>query len=241
MYKSNFINNFLKKFKQKKNDVIEEMTSEENKLIENCLKYSMTTRLRMWSLINSINYVSNKNIKGDFVECGVWKGGNLMLFNFLNQKYKLNKKIYGYDTFEGMPLPSRFDFKYDGRSALNLYSKRTRSKDGWAKSSFDEVKSNLLTECSLDNIHLIKGLVEDTLLIKKNLPKKISILRLDTDFYESTKIELEILFPLLEEDGILIIDDYGHYKGSRKAVDEYFKKKPFLIYVDHSCRIFINN
>tara|TARA_B100000925_G_C21961930_1_gene453783 strand:- start:291 stop:998 length:708 start_codon:yes stop_codon:yes gene_type:complete len=235
------MNNFLKIFKQKKNDVIEEMTSEENKLIDKCIKYSMTTRLRMWSLINSINYVSNKNIKGDFVECGIWKGGNIMIFNILNKKKKLNKKIYGYDTFEGMPLPSQFDYKYDGRSALDLFKKRTNSKDGWAKSTFDEVKNNLLRECSMDNTHLVKGLVENTLLVKKNLPKKISILRLDTDFYESTKIELEILFPLLEKNGVLIIDDYGHYKGARKAVDEYFKKKPFLIYVDHSCRVFINN
>ena len=74
------------------------------------------------------------------------------------------------------------------------------------------------------------------------LPKKISLLRLDTDFYESTKIELEELYPLLSKNGILIIDDYGHWKGARKAVDEYFKKKklfPFLNKVDYSCRLMI--
>ena len=64
---------------------------------------------------------------------------------------------------------------------------------------------------------------------------------MDTDFYESTKIELEVLFPRLETGGVLIIDDYGNYKGARKAVDEYFKSKPFLIYVDHTCRLLIKN
>ena len=79
------------------------------------------------------------------------------------------------------------------------------------------------------------------MLIEKNIPKKISILRLDTDFYESTKIELEILYARLETSGVLIIDDYGNYKGARKAVDEYFKIKPFLIYLDHTSRLLIKN
>lgn len=250
MYKKlikKIVNNFfLNKFgyqisKLNVDETIEEMTSEENHLITKCLKYSMTTKERMWALISSINYVSNKNIKGDFVECGVWKGGNLILYNLLNQKMNLNRKIYGYDTFEGMPLPSRYDFKYDGRSALDLYNQRTKSEDGWCKSTLDEVEKNILKECSDQNISLIKGKVENTLLIEKNIPEKISILRLDTDFYESTKIELEILFPRLEKNGILIIDDYGNYKGARKAVDEYFKTKPFLIYIDHTCRLLINN
>ena len=82
---------------------------------------------------------------------------------------------------------------------------------------------------------------EETLLNSNNVPEKISILRLDTDFYESTKMELEVLFPRLEKNGILIIDDYGFKYGARKAVDEYFKEKPFLIYVDHDCRLLIKN
>ena len=105
----------------------------------------------------------------------------------------------------------------------------------------DEVEKNILKECPIHNTNLIKGKVEDTLLNDKNIPEKISILRLDTDFYDSTKVELERLFPRLEKNGILIIDDYGNFKGARKAVDEYFKTKPFLIYVDPSCRLLINN
>jgi hypothetical protein len=87
---------------------------------------------------------------------------------------------------------------------------------------------------------LCKGPVEKTLLNKKNLPKKISLLRLDTDFYESTKIELEILYPLLVKKGVLIIDDYGHWKGARKAVDEYFKNCYNCVHrIDYTCRLII--
>jgi O-methyltransferase len=228
-------------FKSKEDRVIEELTLYEDQLIEKCLKYSMTTKVRMWSLLNSINYIYNNNIQGDFVECGVWKGGNLILYEILNQKYNLNKKVFGFDTFEGMPLPGEYDYKYNNVSAIDLYNKKVKIENNWCKSSLDEVKTNILTECSNANVNLIKGKVENTLLVEKNIPDKISILRLDTDFYESTKIELEVLFPKLEKNGILIIDDYGTYKGARKAVDEYFKKKAFLIYIDHTCRLLIKN
>ena len=84
------------------------------------------------------------------------------------------------------------------------------------------------------NIIYVKGLVEKTL--DGNFPEKISLLRLDTDFYESTKKELEILFPKLQSGGIIIIDDYGHWKGCKKAVDEYFvnKKNIFFQQIDYS-------
>ena len=105
-----------------------------------------------------------------------------------------------------------------------------------------EVENNLSENCSLTNVKLIKGRVEETLLVRKNLPKKISILRLDTDFYSSTKVELNILYPRLVTGGVLIIDDYGFWKGARKAVDEYFKNfRPFFHYVDHSCRLMIKS
>ncbi len=228
-------------FKSKNDRAIEEITPYENKLINKCLKYSMTTKVRMWSLLNSINYIYNNNIQGDFVECGVWRGGNLILYELLNQKYNLDKKVFGFDTFEGMPMPGEHDFKYNNLSAMDLYNRKVKIENNWCKSTLDEVKRNILTECSNVNVKLIKGKVENTLLVKENIPDKISILRIDTDFYESTKIELEILFPKLEKNGVLIIDDYGSYKGARKAVDEYFKKKAFLIYIDHTCRLLIKN
>ena len=113
-------------------------------------------------------------------------------------------------------------------------------KNIWAYSSINEVEDNIKKKVPDNDIKLIKGPVEQTLLQEINLPKKISLLRLDTDFYESTKVELEILYPRLVSGGFLIIDDYGHWKGSRKAVNDYFDdKKPFIHVIDETCRLII--
>lgn len=193
----------------------------------------MTNFERMWALIQSFHHVKQESLIGDFVECGVWKGGNIILLKKLIEKFNLKKNIYGFDTFEGMVKPGFYDVNYKNKSANPI-------EIGIAMCSLENVKKNIIKNTNSDNIFLIKGKVENTLRNKNNLPKKISILRLDTDFYESTKIELEILFPRLVKGGILIVDDYGYWKGAQKAVDEYFGNyRQFLHYVDHSCRLLI--
>ncbi len=228
---------------------IVEAKNDEINLLEISSKYSMTSLLRRWALINSIKHVKNKNIEGDFVECGVWKGGNLIIFNNLINKYKLNKKIFAYDTYTGMSEPTVFDkniLNVDAKKEWEINKKTDNINLSFnCYSSLDEVKNNIkknsYNENSLENLNFIKGKVEETLQSKENLPEKISILRLDTDWYESTKVELEVLYPRLVKNGILIIDDYGHWKGARKAVDEYFKDKKIVKhYIDFSCRMIIN-
>ena len=103
------------------------------------------------------------------------------------------------------------------------------------------VKKNILRYSNINNIKFIEGEVEKTLLYEENLPKKISILRLDTDFYSSTKKELEILYPRLVSGGVCIIDDYGYWKGARQAVDEYFGDQKWLHVVDQTCRYLIKD
>lgn len=226
---------------------IVEATEEQKQLMHLSGKYSMTSLIRRWSLIQSIKYINDKKIDGDFVECGVWKGGNLLIFEKLNLKFNLRKKIYAYDTFAGMSEPTEYDKDLAQKNAKVEWNKNAQNKE--INYSFNcyaglnEVKNNLKENLvKIDNINLIEGKVESTLVNKVNLPNKISILRLDTDWYESTKIELDILYPLLEVGGILIIDDYGYWQGSRKAVDEYFKdKNVWLQYVDHSCRMIVKN
>lgn len=222
-----------------KNLIVEEISKYEENLLINCSKFTGTMTIPIWTLINSIKYVARNNIDGDFVEAGVWRGGNLIIYNELKKKFLLNNKIFAYDTFEGMPLPSKYDIKWNGITAFDRY--KLKSND-WCKCSLEDVKKNILSiSKDLDDIKFIKGLVENTLLVEDNLPKKISILRLDTDFYESTKIELEILYPRLVNGGVLIIDDYGNWKGCKKAVDNYFQNKAFLIYIDHGSRLYIKN
>lgn len=230
----------------KKYEMPAEASNYEKKIILKSLKYSMTTSIRMWALLQSAKEVLKKKIKGDFVECGVWRGGNIILLKNILEQHKIKKNVYGFDTFQGMTEPTRHDVDTENNSA-SILMKNTNKTDQefsiWAYSSLEKTKKNIYKNIkSKKNLKLIQGKVEDTLVIRENVPKKISLLRLDTDWYESTKIELEILYPLLQKGGILIIDDYGHFKGCRKAVDEYFskhKKRPLLHYVDYTCRLII--
>ena len=231
---------FIKKKDFWKNNIPE--IDEENKnLIEFIGEYSLTPLIRRWTLIKSLHYINKKKVIGDIVECGIWRGGNLFLAKKIQDKYykEIKRKLYGFDTFEGMPEPSI----HDGAKVNKTYQNFKNKNEPWTKASLDDVKNfskKLFSD--IDEFNFIKGKVEDTLRDNKNLPNKISLLRLDTDLYESTKIELNILYPLLVEKGILIIDDYGDFQGCRKAVDEYFSDKNVLmISVDKSCRVIVKN
>jgi len=225
------------KFIKKIDHELENTSSFNKKLIKNFSKYTMTSDMKIFSLIKAFEYVNKFNISGDFVECGVYTGGNIMILKKLIEKNNLEKNIYAYDTFEGMTSPTSHDIKIDGTVATKKFLK----KKNWSSCSLENVKKNFTEmDLSLNNVKFIKGKVEDTLKISTNLPNKISILRLDTDFYESTKIELEYLYPLVVDGGVLIIDDYGSWLGSKKATDEYFSKKiNFMHFVDHSARMII--
>jgi len=224
-----------------------EATSAEIDIVKTAAKFSMTSMDRVFCLLRAIQHVNNNNLDGDFVECGVWKGGNLILFKKMIEKLNIkNKKIYGFDTFEGMPEPTDDDRAADGfLGGLKAeYYMRVQKKDinvdnihNYAP--IEMVEKNFINNTNdKDNLLLIKGKVEDTLKILSNIPEKISILRLDTDWYESTKFELEVLYPRLVKNGVLIIDDYGEWSGSRKATNEYFKdKKVAMFKIDRAARL----
>ena len=227
-------------------NLIPEVSKDELDFIKGLEGYSMCPPAAHWSIIQSINYISKKKIEGDFVECGVFKGGNLILMNHIMQKLNLHKKIFAYDTFDGMSEPTEFDMDLKYVSADKTFSDYKKNDEKWCYGSLEEVKKNIekFDKNFLKNFSFIKGKVEDTLDNINNLPQKISLLRLDTDFYESTKKELEILYPRLSKGGILIIDDYGHWKGSQKAVDEYFDLKnnfQFLHRIDYGTRLLIKD
>ena len=218
----------------------------EKLLMDKVKNFTLTNDERIWLLIQALKIINKNQIKGDIVECGVWKGGNLILLSELCQKFRLDKKILGFDTFEGMTEPTNYDFNFYNKSAKKNMEKYKNNKDDkdsfWAVNSLEDTKKNIQLNTTYKNFKLIKGDVLKTLDQKENLPSSISLLRLDTDFYESTKKELEILYPLLNKGGILIIDDYGHWKGCRKAVDEYFKDKNLNFFMcDFSCRFMIKD
>ena len=164
----------------------------------------------------------------------------------LSDKNIVDRKVILYDTYEGMSQPTEQDKNIVGQPASSLLQQSSiEIQDSiWCYSGFEEVKQNLslsglLPEC----IIMIKGKVEDT--IPTQLPtKSISLLRLDTDWYESTKHELNYLYPLLNKSGVLIIDDYGHWEGCRKAVDEYVLTHNLSILfnrIDNTGRLAIKN
>lgn len=193
--------------------------------------FSMTSFERIVELFNCLEYIRLNEIEGDIVECGVWKGGNILgIMEYLDY-YNIDKKIWLYDTFEGMTKPDE-DYDLNGNHASNM----PHMPVVLAYSPITEVKENLKkSKYKKENLNYIIGDVSDTLLNPINIPKKISLLRLDTDWYKSTKDELNFLYPNLVDNGVLIVYDYGHWKGSKKAVDEYFEGKNIQIdYIDYT-------
>jgi|694.fasta_scaffold55090_7 O-methyltransferase len=174
----------------------------------------------------------------------MWRiqGGHALLAAAMFDLNKSPRKIYMYDTFEGMTYPSASDTELKtGIKARDYFNES--SDNSWCAASVEEVTNNFLRMNLLSKeIIFIKGDVDITLRNHMNLPNKIAILRLDTDWYSSTKTELETLYPKLVQSGILIIDDYGWWSGSRAATDEFFKnRKPFMSYIDQGARILVKN
>ena len=200
-----------------------DLQPEVQSIIEKVRPFTMTSPERIAAVCSAAAYVVHASIPGAFLECGVWRGGSSMAaaLSFLGQG-RQDVPLYLFDTFSGMTKPTSADRNaITGESAMVRFEEKTDQKEGWCDPSKEDVSANIaLTGYPTEHIHLIEGKVEDT--IPDAAPAKISILRLDTDWYESTRHEMEHLFPRLAPGGVLIIDDYGHWEGSRKAVDEYF-------------------
>lgn len=241
--KNNFGNKIFKKFYYLSIEMdllYPDLDAEFKELKEKCVNNTMTSVDSLYYTYKSTKYVIENNIGGDFVECGVWKGGNTMMVALTLMKLKnYERKIYLYDTFEGMSKPTDKDISYKNEIAKIEWSQSQNDNyNDWCYSSIDEVKSNVYsTNYPEDKLIFVKGKVED--MIPKVIPEKISVLRLDTDWYESTYHELVHLYPLLSQNGFLIIDDYGYWQGAREAVEKYFKEnsiKIFMNRLDNSAR-----
>ena len=203
----------------------------------------MTSGLRISTLCHAVRYVARSKIPGDIVECGVWRGGSMMAAAMtLLGEQDCSRTLHLFDTFDGMSPPTEADRDaVSGLRASSLLKKARKSSPIWCCSPLDEVRANLArTNYPADRARFIVGKVEDT--IPREAPDKISILRLDTDWYESTKHELVHLYPKLSVGGVLIVDDYGHWQGARQAVDEYLNdnRLPILLNrIDYTGRIAI--
>jgi hypothetical protein len=186
--------------------------------------YTMTSPERLNAFILACRYVTKHRIPGAVVECGVWRGGSMQAAaRTLLTAGDTERDLYLFDTFEGMPPPTDRDRRRDGETAADLMSRQGKDRPIWAVASLDDVRKGFEEVAYPDSrIHYVQGRVEDT--IPGEAPDQIAILRLDTDWYTSTRHELEHLYPRLVSGGILLIDDYGWWQGSREAVDEFLEK-----------------
>lgn len=188
--------------------------------------YTMTSRARVLSLIDATRYVARHRVPGAVVECGVWRGGSTMASALtLLAEGDAGRDLHLFDTFEGMPPPTDADVDHAGETADAQLRAAAPGTGVWCHAGLDDVRANLATTgYPAARVHFVKGRVEDT--IPAAAPAAIALLRLDTDWYESTRHELEHLFPRLSPGGVLIIDDYGYWQGARRATDEYFAAHP---------------
>jgi O-methyltransferase len=184
---------------------------------------TMTSKDKLFALISATRYVVENDIPGAFVECGVWRGGSMQAAaRTLIESGDTQRDLYLFDTFEGMPPPSDKDVRRDGASAATLLAttERRQGRGVWAYAGLDDVREGMAeVGYPPERIHYEQGRVEQT--IPAQAPDRIAVLRLDTDWYESTKHELDHLYDRLVPGGVLLIDDYGFWQGSRTATDEF--------------------
>jgi len=209
------------------------------------LPHTMTSRERGFALWQAVHAVLDNGIAGAFVECGVWKGGSSMLIALaLMARGVTGREIFLFDTFAGMTPPGPEDLDLNGEHARDLMagSKGDRIAElVRAEASLGAVRAAVAsTGYDMRLVRLVPGDVVQTLPVTQTL--RIALLRLDTDFYDSTMAELTHLYPRLAAGGVMIIDDYGHWQGARRAVDEYFAKnatgylRPMLWAIDYTGR-----
>jgi len=220
-----------------------DFTAEDVALVRRVEPFTRITPEHLWGCIRAIEYIVENKIPGAIVECGVWKGGSVMAVALtLIRLADQSREFYLYDTFEGMTPPTRHDVDFEGKdAAVQMATAKDRSLGIEAYAPLDEARRNVLgTGYDPSKIHFVKGRVEDT--IPERAPDQISLLRLDTDWYESTRHELQHLFPRVVRGGVLMIDDYGHWRGVRKATDEFFMdqpSRPLLCRLDYASRLAI--
>lgn len=231
-------------FRIKPKDVVIENDPTFGRLYEQCAKYTITSLERMYALYSAIDYISRAEIAGDVVECGVWKGGSSKLVaHTLSELNDEARHLYLYDTFAGMTEPTDQDHRlFDGRSAAGTWQKHQHATHNeWAYAPLHDVQKTMWsTGYPRELIHFVQGKVEET--IPRTVPDRIALLRLDTDWYESTYHEMVHLYPRLVSGGILIIDDYGCWAGSKAAVDQYLLENNLVLFlhrIDEEGRIAI--
>ncbi|MGH8862770.1 MAG: TylF/MycF/NovP-related O-methyltransferase [Jatrophihabitantaceae bacterium] len=194
--------------------------------------WTMTNNEKLFALISAVRYVVRNQIPGDIVECGVWRGGSMQaVARTLIAAGDTSRELHLFDTFEGMPPPSESDVRWDGQHATQLLETQDENSLIWAIATLEDVQHGFESvDYPKERLHFVKGKVEDT--VPEHVPDRISILRLDTDWYESSLHELDHMYDRLVPGGVLLLDDYGYWEGQRRATDEWLERtrEPLLMF-----------
>lgn len=225
------------------------LSETDREIVSRALPYTMTGVARLQAVVDSVRYCVARELPGAFAECGVWRGGSVVAMILTLRQLELDdREIYLYDTFEGMTEPTEHDVSpLDPPALADWEEARRRGEQPWVEVFGPELFSEESVRETLrstgypeERLHLVRGPVEETL--PGNAPDTLALLRLDTDWYESTRHELLHLYPRLCDGGVLIIDDYGHWEGARRAVDEYFGDRPLLLNrIDYTGRVAVKH
>jgi predicted O-methyltransferase YrrM len=167
-----------------------------------------------------------RGMSGSIVECGVARGGSAALMALNEARTGSNRKIWLFDSYEGLPEPSVEDLQG------NETGKHIRPlPKGSCLGTIEQVSELLFDTLRLDrnNIKLVKGWFENTLPVNRTSVGTISVLRIDADWYDSVKCCLDQLYDQVEPGGYVIIDDYGSCFGAQKAVDEFLAARQLSV------------
>jgi O-methyltransferase len=198
---------------------------EARQIIQRVMPRTMTEHEKLLALIVATRYIVDRDIRGAIAECGVWRGGSMQaVAHTLLARGVTDRNLHLFDTFEGMPEPTGKDRRYDGVPASEVLASSEKTANVWAIASLEDVQGAMAeTGYPAERIHLHLGLVEET--IPAEAPQTMALLRLDTDWYDSTKHELEHLYDRVPSGGVVIFDDYEYWEGARQAVDEFLDRR----------------
>lgn len=205
----------------------------ETRTVYKVMPYSLVGSAGLSQTYSLVARIIKNNLQGDLVECGVAQGGCsalMALKAFENNRE--GRKIWLFDSFEGLPEPTAKDF----RNGIKGDFIRPLSK-GSCLGTVKQVE-DLFARLGIDkkNVKIVKGWFQKTLPEYKNKINKISLLRIDADWYKSTKYCLESLYDKVVNKGFIVIDDYGTCVGAKKALDEFLEKKNLFVELVHDGR-----
>lgn len=222
------------------------LSADERRVVDEVRMHTMISTERLVANMDAVEHVVRRGVPGALVECGVWRGGSVVAMVRVLQRLGVDDRdVYLYDTFTGMTEPADVDTSPLDAPALQTWRETPAGTRPWAWAfapdiyDLDLVRDVVLaTGYPPERLHFVQGTVEQT--IPGVVPDDVAVLRLDTDWYASTRHELVHLYPRLSPGGVLIVDDYGHWDGARRAVDEYFAQDapPILLSrIDYTGRI----